>query len=189
VALAVGAPVVLVGLARATRTVTGVALRPILLPGKLTVIPAHTYFSGFSPTYLAAFLLAVMIVPVLIYRAGRPRAASLAVPVWDGGMLAFKPRMQYSAMTFSAPTRVTFDALYRPSVSVRRASDDPAGRSGPVHYESEATPVFERYLYQPVIRTVEWLADAVRPLQSGDVNLYLLYVFVAVLVAYLIAAL
>lgn len=57
------------------------------------------------------------------------------MPVWDGGIVSFKPRMQYSAMTFSAPTRVTFDALYRPSVSVDRASDDPAGRSGPVHYE------------------------------------------------------
>jgi hydrogenase-4 component B len=189
VALAVGAPVVLVGLVRAIRTVTGVALRPVLLPGKLTVIPAHTNFSGFSPTYLTVFLLAVMIVPILIYRAGRPRAGSDLVPVWDGGLVAFKPRMQYSAMTFSAPTRVTFDALYRPSVSVQRASDDPAGRSGPVHYESEATPVFERYLYQPVVRAVEWLADLVRPLQSGDVNLYLLYVFIAVLAAYLIAAL
>jgi hydrogenase-4 component B len=189
VALAVGAPVVLVGLATAIRTVTGVALRPILLPGKLTVIPAHTNFSGFSPTYLTVFLLAVLVVPVLIYLAGRPRGGSTVVPVWDGGMLAFRPRMQYSAMTFSAPTRVTFDALYRPSVSVERASVDPAGRSGPVHYESQATPVFERYLYRPVVASVEWLADFVRPLQSGDVNLYLLYVFVAVLVAYLIAAL
>jgi hydrogenase-4 component B len=189
VALAVGAPVVLVGLARAIRTATGVALRPVLLPGKLTVIPAHTNFSGFSPTYLAVFLLAVLIVPVLIYLSGRPRGGSTVVPVWDGGILAFRPRMQYSAMTFSAPTRVTFDALYRASVSVERASDDPAGRSGPVHYESEATPVFERYLYRPVVRAVEWLADLVRPLQSGDVNLYLLYVFVAVLVAYLVAAL
>jgi hydrogenase-4 component B len=189
VALAVGAPVVLAGLATAVRTATGVALRPILLPGKLTVIPAHTDFSGFSPTYLTVFLLAVLVVPALIYRAGRPRAGSTVVPVWDGGMLAFKARMQYSAMTFSAPTRVTFDALYRPSVSVQRASDDPAGRSGPVHYESEATPVFERYLYRPVVRAVEWLADFIRPLQSGDVNLYLLYVFVAILVAYLIAAL
>ncbi len=188
VALAVGAPVVLVGMVRAIRATTGVALRPILLPGKLTVIPAHTNFSGFSPTYLTVFLLAVLVVPVLIYRAGRPRAGSVVVPVWDGGMLTFKPRMQYSAMTFSAPTRVTFDALYRASVSVRRASDDPAGRSGPVHYESQATPVFERYLYRPVVRAVEWLADFVRPLQSGDVNLYLLYVFVAVLAAYLIAA-
>jgi hydrogenase-4 component B len=188
VALAVGAPVLLVGLADAVRTATGVVLRPVLLPGKLTVIPAHLNFSGFSPTYLAVFLLAVMVVPMLIYRAGRTRASSVVVPVWDGGMLKFRPRMQYSAMTFSAPTRVTFDALYRPSVSVERASDDPAGRSGPVHYESAVTPVFERYLYQPVIRAVEWLAALVRPLQSGDVNLYLLYVFVAVLVAYLIAA-
>ena len=189
VALAVGAPIVLAVLARAMRTVTGVTLRPVLLPGNLTVIPAHTKFSGFSPTYLAVFLVAVMTVPALIYLAGRPRADSLTVPVWDGGMVAFRPRMQYSAMTFSAPTRVTFDALYRPAVSVRRASDDPAGRSGPVHYESQASPVFGRYLYRPVIRAFEWLADFVAPIQSGDVNLYLFYVFAAVLVAYLLGAL
>ena len=104
-------------------------------------------------------------------------------------MVSFRPRMQYSAMTFSAPTRVTFDALYRPSVSVRRASDDdPAGRSGPVHYEAQVAPVFERYLYRPVVRAVEWLAHVVRPLQSGDVNLYLLYVFLVILLAYLLGA-
>ena len=189
VALAVGAPVMLAGLARAMRTVTGVTLRPVLLPGNLTVIPAHTKFSGFSPTWLTVFLLAVLAVPALIYLAGRPRGASRIEPVWDGGIVAFKPRMQYSAMTFSAPTRVMFDALYRPSVTVRRASDDPAGSSGPVHYESQASPIFERYLYRPVIRAFEWLADVVRPIQSGDVNLYLFYVFAAVLVAYLVAAL
>jgi len=189
VALAVGAPVMLTALSRAVRTVTGVTLGPLLLPGKLTVIPAHANFSAFSPTYLTVFLLAACAIPLLIFLAGRPRAASVSVPVWDGGIVSFKPRMQYSAMTFSAPTRVTFDGLYRPAVSVRRASDDdPAGRSGPVHYESQVTPVFERYLYRPVIRAVEWLADAIRPLQSGDVNLYLLYVFAMILLAYLLGA-
>ena len=189
VALAVGAPVMLAALSRTARTVTGVPLGPLLLPGKLTVIPAHADFSAFSPTYLAVFLVAACAVPALIFLAGRPRAASVSVPVWDGGIVSFKPRMQYSAMTFSAPTRVTFDALYRPAVSVRLASDDdPAGRSGPVHYESQVTPLFERYLYRPVIRAVEWLADAIRPLQSGDVNLYLLYVFVMILLAYLLGA-
>ena len=189
VALAVGAPLVVLALARAVGTITSVALRPKLLPGNLTIIPAHTDFSAFSPTYLTVFLVAVTVVPVLIYLAGRPRADLVTVPVWDGGMVAFRPRMQYSAMTFAAPTRVTFDALYRPSVSLHRASDDPAGRSGPVHYETEVTPVFQRYLYRPVVQAVEWLADAVRPIQSGDVNLYLLYVFVVILIAYLIGAL
>ena len=57
-----------------------------------------------------------------------------------------------------------------------------------MHYEAQVTSVFERYLYQPVIRAVEWLADVIRPLQSGDVNLYLLYVFVMILLAYLLGA-
>jgi hypothetical protein len=40
------------------RTVTGVALGPpLLLPGDLTVIPAHADFAAFSPTYLAVFLI------------------------------------------------------------------------------------------------------------------------------------
>jgi len=189
VALSVGAPVMLAALSRTARTVTGISLGPLLLPGKLTVLPAHADFAAFSPTYLAIFLVCALVVPLLIYRAGRPRARSVTVPVWDGGIVSFKPRMQYSAMTFSAPTRVTFDALYRPSVSVSRPSDDdPAGRSGPVHYEARVTPVFERYLYRPWVRALEWLADAVRPVQSGDVNLYLLYVFAVIVLAYLLGA-
>jgi len=187
-ALGIGAPAVAVALGRAVQTTTGFDLRPHLLVSKLTVIPAHTNFSAFSPTYLAAFLIAVSIVPVLIYFAGRPRGKQATVPVWDGGIVTFKPRMQYSAMTFSAPTRVTFNRLYRPTVHLARASDEPAGRSGPVHFEISSSPLFERFLYRPVICAIQWLSAFVRPIQSGDVNIYLLYVLLAVVVAYLVAA-
>jgi hydrogenase-4 component B len=94
--------------------------------------------------------------------------------------------MQYTATTYANPIRVTFDELYRPEFHVERASDDPAGRSGPVHYRFRVLPIVERYLYAPVVRAVEWLADFVRPIQSGDVNLYLLYILLVVIVAYLI---
>jgi hydrogenase-4 component B len=132
------------------------------------------------------FLVAVAAVPVLIYRLSRPRAATRIVPVWDGGIVEFRALMQYTATTYANPIRVTFDELYQPNVHIERASDDPAGRSGPVHYRSRVTPLFERYLYDPLVRFVERVAAAVRPLQSGDVNLYLLYVFLVVMVAYLI---
>lgn len=92
-------------------------------------------------------------------------------------------------MTFSSPVRVTFDQLYRPQVSVDRASDDPAGRSGPVHYETQVAPRFHQWLYRPVVRAIEAIADVARPIQSGDVNLYLLYVFVTVVTVYLASAL
>jgi hydrogenase-4 component B len=186
VALGVGAPVALAVLDRVVRATSGVEIHARLLLPKLTVIPAHTDFSGFSPTYLTVFLICVLAVPLLIYLGGRPRAANRTVPVWDGGILSFNARMQYTATTYANPTRVTFDELYRPEFHVERASDDPAGRSGPVHYRFRVMPIFQRFLYDPLIRAVEWLADFVRPIQSGDVNLYLLYVLLVVIVAYLI---
>jgi hydrogenase-4 component B len=94
--------------------------------------------------------------------------------------------MQYTATTYANPVRVTFDELYRPERHLERASDEPAGRSGPVHYHFQVLPIFERYLYAPIVRAVQWLADRARPIQSGDVNLYLLYLFVVVVIAYLI---
>jgi hydrogenase-4 component B len=188
VALAVGAPIVLIGLDRVARATMGIDIRARLVIGRLTIIPAHTDFSAFSPTYLAIFLVAVAIVPIIIYLGSRPRGPRRKVPVWDGGILDFKARMQYTATTYANPIRVTFEELYRPHVNVERASDDPAGRSGPVHYHLRVTPLFERYLYRPVLRAIEWVSDLIRPIQSGDVNLYLLYVFLAVLVAYFIYA-
>ena len=187
-ALGVGAPAVLVALDRVVRGVTGVQLRPVLLVSNLTVIPGHTDFSGFSPTYLAVFLVAVTVVPVAIYAVSRPRGATQRVPVWDGGLMSYRARMQYTATTFSNPVRVTFQRLYRPDIHIDRASDDPAGSSGPVHYRTKVQPIFEQYLYRPISRFVKALARLLQPIQSGDVNQYLLYILVVLVVAYLVYA-
>jgi hydrogenase-4 component B len=188
VALGVGAPAVLVALDHVVRGVTGVQLRPVLLVSNLTVIPGHTNFSGFSPTYLAVFLVAVTVVPIAIYAASCPRGATQRVPVWDGGLMSYRARMQYTATTFSNPVRVTFQRLYRPDVHIDRASDDPAGSSGPVHYRTKVQPIFEQYLYRPIARFVKALARLLQPIQSGDVNQYLLYILVVLVVAYLVYA-
>jgi len=44
-------------------------------------------------------------------------------------------------------------------------------------------------LYRPLIAAVQYCARLVTPIQSGNVNLYLLYVFLVVLMAYLLGAL
>ena len=88
----------------------------------------------------------------------------------------------------SNPTRVTFQRFYSPDIEVDRASEDPAGRSGPVHYRIRVQPLFENYLYAPVTRFVQGLARMLRPIQSGDVNAYLLYILVVVVIAYFVAA-
>ncbi|MGH9106633.1 MAG: proton-conducting transporter membrane subunit [Acidimicrobiales bacterium] len=188
VALGVGAPAVLVALDRVAKGVTGVQLKPKLLLPNLTVIPAHTNFAAFSPTYLAVFIVAVTAVPVVIYLAARPRGARRSVPVWDGGIVEFKPRMQYTATTYANPVKVIFDRFYTPEVQVDRASEDPAGLSGPVHYRRQVRHLAEEYLYRPITRFFRRLAHLLRHVQSGDVNWYLLYILVAVVVAYFVAA-
>ncbi len=187
--LGIGAPLVLTALDRVARSATGLDIRAKLIIPKLTVIPAHTDFSGFSPTYLAVFLLAISAVPAAIYLAGRPRGRDRRPPVWDSGIVAFRARMQYTATTHANPVRVAFDPLYQPHIHVERVSDDPAGRSGPVHYRFSVTPIFDRYLYQPLVWFIRTIARLVRPIQSGDVNLYVFYVFVVVLIAYAVYSL
>lgn len=189
VALSVGVPAVLVALDREVHAVTGLQLRPVLLGPHLSLLPAHANFSSLSPTYLAVFLVAVSIVPITIYRLGRPRGETLAVPVWDGGILTFKPRLQYTASTFANPIRVTFERLYNPEIELDRASEDPAGRSGPVHYHRRVRPLFERYLYEPVVHAARAVSRAVQRTQSGDINLYLLYILIVFVIAYAVHAL
>ena len=88
----------------------------------MTIIPANNDFSAFSP-HLAVFLLAVLIVPVVICWTGRPAAPSRRTPVWDGGIVVFKPRIHHSAMIFPALVRVNFDRLCQATVTLQRASD------------------------------------------------------------------
>jgi hydrogenase-4 component B len=187
-ALALGAPAVLVALDRVVRGVTGVQLRPDLLVSNLTVIPGHKNFAAFSPTYLAVFLVAVGVVPLLIFALGRPRGPSRRVPVWDGGIRSYTAAKQYSATTYANPVRVTFERFYRPNVEIDRASDDPAGRSGPVHYQSKVLPFFETYLYRPIARAVQSLARRLQPIQSGDINQYLFYILIVLVVILLVYA-
>lgn len=53
-----------------------------------------------------------------------------------------------------------------------------------MHYRFQGTPIFDCYLYRPVTRFVQVNANLARPIESGDVNLYLFYVFVVVVIAY-----
>lgn len=52
----------------------------------------------------------------------------------------------------------------------------------------QVEPIFEDYLYRPVTRFVQHLARLLAHVQPGDINWYLPYILVAVVVAYFVAA-
>ena len=96
--------------------------------------------------------------------------------------------MQYTATGFVQPMRQVFSTIYRPSVKLEtellQESRYFAKRRS---FESSIEPIFERYIYEPVHRLVARVADRVRIIQAGSLNLYLAYIFVTLVVLLLIA--
>ena len=122
------------------------------------------------------------------FPASRPHGATGRGPVWDRGIVRYDVRIHYTGTTFANPVRVTFDRFYRPEVHIDRASDDPAGRPGPAHHRTRVSPLSERHLYRPIPRPALGAARVRETVQSDDVNAYLLYILIVLVVAYLVCA-
>jgi hydrogenase-4 component B len=123
-------------------------------------------------TTAGAFLAVVLI-------AGRLRRRFYKT--WGCG-INLKPRMEYTATGFSQPIRQVFSTIYRPTVRVEKdmleASRYFARR---MRFEVHIEPTFQRYLYDPVVRVFNVLANRLRVVQAGSLHLYLAYIFLTLL--------
>jgi hydrogenase-4 component B len=157
--------------ARATAPTAARALVTLALPWQPS---AHL-----APLILAAAAAALGLLAAAAGRAGhRARAAATVAAPWAcGGVLGL--RSQYSATAYAKPLRQVFRRVYLPQRAVHVESTvDPFFRTR-VTYDGHITPVFDRYLYAPLLQALLALARAGRRLQSGSLRLYLGYVLVA----------
>jgi hydrogenase-4 component B len=122
-------------------------------------------------------LAAVGLVALLRVRllAGRPVTASVT---WDCGYVAPTPRMQYTASSFADP----LTRLFRVFLRMHRRFEPPAGLF-PVSASlaTETPDVYRERLYRPLFANAERLLGRFRWLQHGRLNLYVLYIVLALL--------
>ena len=95
--------------------------------------------------------------------------------------------MQYTSTALAKPIRLIFGALVRPYREVEREYSQAPFFVSSVRYESGIMPVYEHYLYQPAVRALLGISHRIRLLQNGSLRTYLAYMFVALLVAILVA--
>ena len=181
VVLGVAAPSVVSGLHRITVTLATVrTVAPIGAERVWLVAPGG--IAQVSPPLITVLLLVVVVITLAAVRA---RGLELRyAPTWGCGRIRQTPRMEYTSSAFAEPLRRIFAELYRPtqdlSISVHPDSRYVV-RS--ITYTSAVVPLFERTLYDPVVRGMRAAATQVRRLQAGSVHLYLLYVAAALMVA------
>lgn len=107
--------------------------------------------------------------------AGREVGAS---PTWDCGYASPSPRMQYTASSFAQPLVELFGSVLR----TRRDAELPHGAFPRAARLSTETPeVAETGLFRPFFAAAARLAERLHVLQHGRVQLYVLYIALALL--------
>ncbi len=145
-------------------------------------------FGQMSPALVGLGLIIILALVPLVMRLLRLNHKLRLSGSWGCGRVGQSPRMEYTATAFAEPLRRVFAELYRPTKEVT-IDFHPESKYfvQSIEYKSNILPLFERWLYDPLLRLVKFCARQVRRLQAGSIHLYLAYVTV-ILVILLLAA-
>lgn len=157
----------------------GILLRPLvalvqgLVPG--ASVPNETLSIARVIPWIALLIVAVSGSVALVKQ--RKRLAR----TWACGLPGLSTRMEYTSTVFSKPIRFVFARVYRPDRNVEQLPSDHPYFPDSISYRSVRTTSYERALYRPVVDIVISQALRLRRLQTGNIQLYLLYIFLALI--------
>jgi hydrogenase-4 component B len=159
--------------------VPGLLLRPLsatvqeFLPGA-TLPEEAVSFSALMPWLALSVAVLVMIIASI-------RRAKKTAPTWACGLPELNPRMQYTSTAFSKPLRQVFARVYKPERTVEVLPADQPFFPAAISYRSVRTTSFEKSMYRPAVDAVVATAYRLRRLQTGNMQVYLLYIFAALI--------
>ncbi len=151
-------------------------------------IVAGGSFATVSPLWIAVALAAMLASIPIGLRIVRANTARRYYETWGCGRAMQTARFEYTATSFANPFKRVFSVLYRP-VKELAIEFHPESRFfvRTISYSNEARSIFDDAIYGPMNRMLRAFAERVRLLQSGNVNVYLLYILVALVVLLIIA--
>ena len=185
-ALALGASWVVPALGAVGATL--IAAPPPVTLGPWLTLEVSGDFATLSVPAVALALTGGVLLPIVLLAAARARPRPRRFETWSCGRLLQTARMEYTATAFADPFTRVFDFFYRP---VRRLDVDlhPESRFfvRSIRYENPTRFIVDEWLYQPLGRVLRAATRHIGVIQSGSPNLYLAYVFAALLLLLLVA--
>jgi len=175
--------VVVPAIDRVTAPLIGVSIADkVLAEGGLALMPMGVGSASISTPVLG--LLLALLVPVawLIAVVIGGKLRKRFYKTWGCG-ITLKPRMEYTATGFAQPIKQVFSTIYRPTVKLEtELLEESRYFAKRMHFETHIEPVFQKYLYDPVVQSLNAIADRLRVVQTGSLQLYLSYIFVTLLI-------
>jgi len=170
----------------ASMTGTSIAEKMLALDG-WALAPVNVEFSSLSPPVLALVLVGAAAAGLALVALLGGFLVTRYSKTWGCG-LTLSPRMEYTATGFVQPIKRVFSTIYQPTVKLEtELLEESRYFAKRRHFEFHIEPLFEKYLYKPVVAGIYRLADRLRIVQAGSLHLYLAYMFVTLVVLLLFA--
>lgn len=166
-------------------TLGGTFLSQILPVNGLVIVPTKFDYAFISPTYIFLSLAALIGVTAGALRLMAPRA-TVTKGVWASAIGAYQPSMQYTATAFTNPFRFIFGQVYRSAREIEGEYHQAPYFARTVRYAHHVVEPVETYLYAPIVALFRNASRLVALAQSGNVSLYLLYLFIVFVIALLV---
>ncbi|MDD5502001.1 MAG: proton-conducting transporter membrane subunit [Candidatus Thermoplasmatota archaeon] len=145
-------------------------------------------FSIDSPDlfFIGVFLIASYALTFAVLRAASSGKVRIS-ETWGCGIISQNGRMEYTASGFAQPLVRMLKAIYRTEErSERKFFDSQSSIFKEGKAEMRLMQFFEEYIYMPIARAVNTASKAVAHLQTGSLDDYIAYTFVAVVVLLLV---
>ncbi|MFA6043196.1 MAG: proton-conducting transporter membrane subunit, partial [Patescibacteria group bacterium] len=143
------------------------------------------HFAFVSPLALFVYLLIALVIVVLgvKYLVNRKQKVHLGA-TWDCGT-DLSPRMEVTATGFSHSIVTIFQRVLRPSIQHDIEYRDDQSRYLPKSRTVTlgVSDLYHTYIYNPIHTLVTTLSERTKHVQGGNINVYLLYIFIALLAA------
>jgi hydrogenase-4 component B len=170
-AVAVGAPLWLNALATGSQAIFGANSPHAMVAGWL-LVPLTDKFAFISPSKLIIVMPLLGLLPLTLLWVVRRRFPVRRSAVWYGGMKEGRDAAT-TPLTFSNAMRTFYSFIYQPTMSTEREHEVREYFIKRLVFSHEVTDIFDRHLFTPATQLVEWCAEHLRALQSGNLNFYL----------------
>ncbi|HEX3049771.1 MAG TPA: hydrogenase 4 subunit B [Aggregatilineaceae bacterium] len=172
------------------KTISGLGHLPEATPRFTSDLSLRTpdALGKISPALAAVGLLLLLTLIPIMFSVFRVNRRLRLGETWGCGHTGQTPRMEYTATAFAEPLRRVFAEMYRPTkeLSIDFHPDSKYFVES-IEYKSEISPLFDRWLYDPFLKSVRFFSRQVQHLQSGSLHLYLVYL-IGLLIILLLAA-
>ncbi|HEV8329421.1 MAG TPA: hydrogenase 4 subunit B [Nitrospiraceae bacterium] len=149
--------------------------------------PVNVEFSSLSTPVLALLLVVLSMLGLGLVVAFGGLVKKRYYKTWGCG-INLTPRMEYTATGFVQPIKRIFSTIYQPTVKLEtELLEESQYFAKRRHFEFHIEPVFQKYLYDPVVGFFIGMAERLTVIQAGNLHLYLGYIFVTLIVLLLFA--